>query len=548
MRRQACKFICVLLVLALSPLVAVAPSQARTQVGPLPTAQDFVNQQYADFLSRSPDSDGLAYWRELIETGSDPSSIVESLALSAEFQGTIAPVVRLYYAHLQRPPEYEGMTYWADVARRGWTMQQISEEFVLSQEFRRKYGTLTDRQYVHQVYRNVLGRKAESSGLNYWLRELNRGVTRGEVMVAFSDSAEYRNKIGSRVLATMLYVGMLRRAPEAEGLAYWARLISSGTPYRTIIAGFLGSPEYERRMGGIYATFSPLTGVAAKSPGNHPALAVKIDNVDPARPQTALERADIVYEEMVEGNLTRLIAVYHSDVPNVVGPVRSVRTSDIDVLAAMNRPLLAASGANSGVLREIANADVVNVNALVSGNAYYRSRSRRAPHNLYAKTFDLYRSASRRSADRPGGQPPSLFRYRTPGQQPASAQATGGVLIAFGNATIEFAWSPTHSGWVRTQNGRKHMTASGRRLAPENVVVLQTEYGRSVADSRSPEAHTVGSGKAFVFTAGKLVQGTWSRSKAQDRIVLKDQQGKEIKLTRGQTFVELAPPTSVYLK
>ncbi len=543
MRRQIYKFLCVVLVLALSPLVSVAPSAARVQVGPVPTAQDFVTQQYADFLSRRPDTDGLEHWRGLIETGSDPAAIVESLALSAEFQGTIAPVVRLYYAHFLRPPEYDGMTYWAGVARQGWSIQQISEQFVLSQEFDTQYGTLTDSQYVDQVYRNVLGRGADATGSNYWLGELNRGVTRGEVMVAFSDSAEYRQRIGSQVLATMLYVGMLRRAPEPDGLKYWAELIDSGTPYRAIIAGFLGSPEYAGRMNDIYTEFSPLTGVPTKNRGNHPALAVKIDNVDPARPQTGLERADLVYEEMVEGNLTRLIAVYHSDIPQVVGPVRSVRTSDIDVLAQMNRPLLAASGANSGVLRAVASADVVNVNALASPGAYYRSQARRAPHNLYAHPIDLYRSAST-----PGGQPPALLRYRTPNQAPVSAQDTGGVLIAFGRATVEFAWSPAHGGWIRTQNGKAHVTATGRQLAPENVIVMQTPYGQSVADSRSPHAHTVGTGPAYVFTAGKLVAGTWNRAKATDRMIFKDQQGREIKLTRGQTFIELAPPTSIFLQ
>jgi len=151
MRRQFYKFICVALVLALSPLVSITPSAATVQVGPVPTAQDFVTQQYADFLSRRPDTDGLEHWRGLIETGTDPAAIVEALALSAEFQGTIAPVVRLYYAHFLRPPEYEGMTYWASVARKGFTIEQISEEFVLSQEFKRRHARPSNDRFLRLI-------------------------------------------------------------------------------------------------------------------------------------------------------------------------------------------------------------------------------------------------------------------------------------------------------------------------------------------------------------------------------------------------------------
>ncbi len=542
MSNRVLKTLALVLAVALTPIAALDPIAAEEPVGALPTAEDFVTQQYEDFLSRPPDTAGLAYWSALIEDGLEPAALVEHLASSPEFEGRIAPLVRLYHAHFRRAPDYAGLTYWAGVARRGWSLAQISEQFVRSAEFDATYGSLTDTAYVDRVYVNVLGRRAEQAGHAYWLDQLQQGMTRGELMVAFSESPEYRRLIRGRVLATMLYVGMLRRAPEASGLAYWAGVVDDGTPYRNVIAGFLGAAEYENRIGRIYDEVHPLTGVPTRAAARRPALAVKIDNVDRARPQRNVEHADIVYEEMVEGRLTRLIAVFHSQLPDVVGPVRSVRTTDIDVLDQLRTPLLAASGANTGVLAAIETADLVNVNALEAGGAYYRDRRRRAPHNLYARTSSLYAAASGR-----GGQPTVLFEYRTPGRSPAGGVATSGVTIRFGLADIDYTWSPDRRRWLRQQNGTAHVTAAGTRLAPVNVVVLEVPYGVSSIDANSPEAHTVGSGPAHVFTAGERVTGIWRRSSSQDPIELVDADGDPIALDRGQTFVELAPPGSIDL-
>ena len=529
----------VALVATLTPLVSVTaaePASAERPIGFVPTVDDFVVQQYEDFLSRRPDAPGLAHWSGAIGAGLDPSALVEALAVSDEFEGVVAPVVRLYSAHFRRSPDFAGLTHWTAVARGGWSMAMISEEFVRSDEFAATYGGLSDREYVERVYRNVLGRDADLTGLRFWTDELASGVTRGSVMVAFSDSTEYRRATGGRVLATMLYVGMLRRVPEPGGLDYWSGVIESGTPFRDVIAGFLGAAEYGDRMATIYRHTAPLTGVASRVFPNHQALAVKIDNVDGARPQHNIDRADIVYEEQVEGQLTRLIAVFHSDLPDVVGPVRSVRTSDIDILSALGTPLLAASGANAGVLAVVDEADVINVNAIEAGGAYFRATSRRAPHNLYARSADLFAAAAGR-----GGLPPAQFRYRPAGVAPTVGTPSTGTVVEFGSATIEYRWSSVDHGWARRQNGTAHTTASGALLAPANVVVMTVEYTPSSVDARSPHAHTVGSGPVEVLTAGRTIVGTWRRASAADPITLTDADGRPILLTPGQTFVELAP-------
>ncbi|MEM9135679.1 MAG: DUF4214 domain-containing protein [Actinomycetota bacterium] len=536
------------LVIALVATVAAPPPQAAAAgrrnepVGALPTPADFVTQQYEDFLARSPDVSGLAYWTDVLGAGLEPAALVEWLALSDEFSGVVAPVVRLYRAHFLRPPDPEGLAHWTAVLRSGVSLNRISEEFVDSAEFEALYGAVDDDAYVELVYRNVFDRSADPSGAFYWQQRLAGGMTRGELMAAFSDSAEYRDRTDGRVRATMLYVGMLRRSPDAGGLDYWSNVLDGGVPYRNVIAGFLGASEYTDRIGSIYREIHPLTGVPTRAAGRHPALAVKIDNVDRARPQQGIGRADVVYEEMVEGNLTRLIAVFHSDVPTTVGPVRSIRTTDIDVLAQLNTPLLAASGANSGVLAAVAGADVVNVNATAVAGAYHRRGDRRAPHNLYADTGALYGAAGGA-----GGTPPALFRHRAPGSTPGGVAAAG-VDIAFGLADIGFRWSAVDGGWRRTQNGTAHTVEDGTWLAPENVVVLEVTYGASSVDARSPEAHTVGTGVAHVFSAGRRTTGSWTRATADEPIRLLDGNGNEVALTRGRTFVELAPVGTVTLR
>lgn len=537
---------CLLVATSLA-LTAPLPAAAEEAVGQLPTPEDFVTQQYEDFLGRPADDAGLAYWSALIRGGADPSTLVEAMATSEEFEGTVAPLVRLYFAFFDRAPDYAGLAYWTEQVRRGTTLEQVAQQFALSAEFRTTYGALGDGAYVDLVYGNVLGRPADAGGRAYWTGQLAGSLERGELMVGFSDSTEYRRIAGPKVKATMLYVGMLRRAPDAGGLDYWAQVIGDGTTYRSVIAGFLGAAEYGSRMDRIYTAVQPLTGIATRPNASNQALAVKIDNVDGARPQTAIDRADIVYEEMVEGNLTRLVAVFHSDVPTVVGPVRSVRNTDFDILDQLGTPLLAASGANPGVLALTDQADragsIVNVNALAAGGAYFRSSAKPAPHNLMARPITLFQVANGR-----GGLPPQLFTYRRPGVAPSGGRTSAGVDLSFGRADIAFRWSAAARGWLRTQNGTAHVVADGTRLAPENVVVLEVPYGVSNIDAQSPEAHTIGSGRAWVFTDGRVITGTWSRTRSSDPIALTDGSNAPIALTRGRTFVELAPPGSITVR
>jgi len=288
---------------------------------------------------------------------------------------------------------------------------------------------------------------------------------------------------------------------------------------------------------------APLTGRLAIGPLERPALAVKIDNVSAARPQIGLGNADLVYEEQVEGGLSRYIAVFHSTVSDPVGPIRSARTSDLHILANLNGPLFAFSGGNPRVLADVAASTLNNVSAQKAGGAYFRSSARRAPHNLYSRTSSLWAAA-------PAGAsaPPPLFEYRRPGSPLApTAVPAAGVDVSYGNAQGSFVWNG--SGWHRYTAGKaQHDATSGAALAPENVVVQFTNYRPSTADARSPEAIVSGSGPAWFFMEGHVIAGTWSRATDSAPTVYTDLLGEPVLLTPGRTWVMLPPPGHASLR
>ena len=224
-----------------------------------PTAKDndvftvsrlFAMQQYRDFLSREGDNRGIEFWTAEMDLGArSRATMVETFIGSPEFEGVIAPVVRLYFAYFLRIPDYGGLQHWITQARAGATLPAISQAFASSPEFTNRYGALSNSQFVDRVYRNVLGRAPDSAGLAFWTGRLDSGaMSRGQVMLAFSESAEFRPIINAEVYVTMLYVGMLRRSPDTNGFNFWVGRIDAGNSARALIESFLAAEEYRRRF------------------------------------------------------------------------------------------------------------------------------------------------------------------------------------------------------------------------------------------------------------------------------------------------------------
>lgn len=283
---------------------------------------------------------------------------------------------------------------------------------------------------------------------------------------------------------------------------------------------------------------APLTGLPESDDAvrERPALVLKIDNHDRlARPQAGINEADVVFEEQVEGGVTRLAAVFHSEDADPVGPIRSGRTTDIAIVSQLNHPLFGFSGANSATLNAILDAPIVDVRWDARPDAYRRVSERPAPHNLFTSTEELYTSAPDDAVP-----PPSLFEYRADVESEDGEPVDSFSITFSGSAGYGASWDwDARSGeWEREQIGTPHVDPDGEQVSVPNVVVQVVGYATRFGN---PEAQLVGEGSAYVFTRGRVIEGTWQRSSLEEVTRFLDAAGNDILLTPGQTWVELPP-------
>ena len=310
---------------------------------------------------------------------------------------------------------------------------------------------------------------------------------------------------------------------------------SDSTSTESVVDSSVASAEETTTTTTIPIVRAPLTGAQApdESVIGRPALVVKIDNHPKSRPQWGLNQADIVFEENVE-QLTRFAAVYHSQGSDPVGPIRSGRIQDINLLASFNGPLFAWSGGNAQVSAAIRKSTMVDLSHSSANEAggFRRESSRVAPHNLVAETSKLWTLAP---AD---AKPPvPQFEYRADGETvPTESKPAGAVKISMDGVDIMWEWSPENLTFVRSQDDKPHVDMQDVRINAPNVVVVSVVYTRS---GSSPVAKSVGSGEVWVYTAGKLIQGSWERLDPFKPFVFKDTKGAVIKLTPGRTWVEV---------
>jgi hypothetical protein len=277
-----------------------------------------------------------------------------------------------------------------------------------------------------------------------------------------------------------------------------------------------------------------------------PVLVVKIDNAPKARPQIGLNQADVVFEEGVEGGITRFAALFHSQDSKPVGPVRSARSTDIRIVSALHHPLFAYSGANATFQRYVHEAPLVDVGVDAYPDRYHRDNSRTSPYNLFSDTDKRFDLAPDRAEP-----PPALFAWRSPG---AAASGPGARAVSHARVYWQASklteavwdWNSTLRGWQRTQNGEVHVDASGRQVTPANVVIqFVTYHDTGQVDSSGtsvPEADVIGEGDAWVLTGGMLIPCHWSKPSDTDVTRYRDSSGAEVKLAPGKTWVELVPP------
>ncbi len=281
----------------------------------------------------------------------------------------------------------------------------------------------------------------------------------------------------------------------------------------------------------------PLTGLPIGSAAeivNRPALAVKIDNAPAARRNhTGLAVADIVFEELVGSQISRFVAIFHSTGSNPVGPIRSGRQQDVDMIGSFNAPLFAWSGGNRGVTQLIRESPfLVDLNA-AHARGYYRGPGG-SPNNLYNDTETLW---AQTPPDHPG-PPPQQFDYLRP-EERFEGQPIAGVDLDVGQIDIQWDWDAGSGRWLRSQEGGPHIDKTHGRIGATNVIVMVVVYVPSTIDARNPRALTVDSGPVFVFSDGQVIEGRWERGNLLVPISLFDRDGAPIALNSGNTWIEL---------
>jgi hypothetical protein len=275
---------------------------------------------------------------------------------------------------------------------------------------------------------------------------------------------------------------------------------------------------------------SPLTGLPIKGNGpKHPVLAVKIDNSGSSAPQIGLGSADMVVEELVEGGITRLAAFFYTQVPDNVGPVRSMRATDIGIVQPLGAVLVASGGASQTVSR-VKDAEIKTYTEGAKG--YYRDTGRSAPYNLFMRLSDLAGTVRAKSAPEP------YLPFGDPADFPKGKPASG----------LTASFSPSSSTTFELRKDRyvnvDTLAADGDEFLADTVLVLRVKVGDAgytdPAGYKVPETKFTGRGDAMVFHGGRVVEGTWVKDGLGATVQL-TAGGKELTIPPGYVWIELVP-------
>jgi len=264
----------------------------------------------------------------------------------------------------------------------------------------------------------------------------------------------------------------------------------------------------------------------------HEVIAVKIDNVAAARPQTGLGKAETVYVEPVEGGLTRLLAIYGGELPEAIGPIRSARASDIELLAQYGRPTFVYSGAAAPVLTDLAAAPLVRASPSRTAG-FYRNTEHETPHDLFVDPAAL-----------PEPEAPPAVAPLQRGTAPAGGTVTAHHTTRYDAATFDFDWL-ARQGWRVSLDGSPVMTTEGDTITPRTVVVQQVEVTSTgppdALGNRAPTVSTVGSGTATVLRNGGRFDARWFRPSPEAPTRFRTVDGTPLPMDLGQVWILLVP-------
>lgn len=281
--------------------------------------------------------------------------------------------------------------------------------------------------------------------------------------------------------------------------------------------------------------FSPLTGleIADEAAAKKPVIAVMIENSPDARPQSGLAEAEIVFEAVAEGGITRFIALYQNASPSLIGPVRSLRPYFAEWATGFD-PAVAHVGGSPEALSMIRSGNYgVDMDQFFNAGSFWRSSDRVAPHNVYTsseKLRELSASKGKTSSN-------VTFSPRVDGKKVDAPNASSiSVPISAPLFNVAYDYDSTSNSYNRKLAGVAHVDREKGQLTPKVVIIMKTSIS-TAADGSHQNIATTGSGQAYIFQNGTVIEATWSKGSAKEQLLFKDADGKEVPLVRGQTWI-----------
>ncbi|MDA8211213.1 MAG: DUF3048 domain-containing protein [Clostridia bacterium] len=286
---------------------------------------------------------------------------------------------------------------------------------------------------------------------------------------------------------------------------------------------------------------NPLTGITVEKVNlEQRPLAVMVENSPPARPQSGLDKADIVYEVLAEGGITRFMAIFYGGDTGEVGPVRSARPYFL-ARALEYDALYVHSGGSPEALAQIKELRIADLDQFGNNYPFWRSRDRKAPHNLYGDTRKMRKVAQKKRPDWKAGVP--AFAFLEKGQENPDGLPVNSLTINYANkaSQVKYEYNPSDQQYYRSNGGKAHKDAvTGNRLTATNIIVQFT--GTKVIDGEGRrKVSMVGTGKGFLFTGGQRYQIEWAKDNLRSATRYKFAGGKEMFLNPGRTWIQVVP-------
>jgi hypothetical protein len=310
------------------------------------------------------------------------------------------------------------------------------------------------------------------------------------------------------------------------------------------------SPDQFSKLGSIENVFKdpePVNSLSGRIGSDGPVLVVKIDDTQAAHPQAGLEDADLVYIEQVEGGLTRLAAVFSSKIPTIIGPVRSARISDIEILEQFGRVAFAYSGAQKKLLPVIAAANLENLGAQrQSREIYSNDPLRNAPTAMMLQAQTLMQKVKEQQLP--------VAISKSVGWSFSDSVDTGTAIVSakvsWPANSYDAVWSAIEKRWLLSHSGVPNLAASGIHLGASTFVIqivsiTPSEYGDKFGGV-TPFTATVGSGRGYILRDGKYIPALWDRPTPDAGTTWRTNQGEEISFAPGQIWIALTDKEPVF--